>query len=224
LNAGLVNYFKTFLKTGIQQSGWLPKIIITSAYNKDETNSTMEKNEKDACKGLVIINTGNGKGKTTAALGCALRSAGHGQKVLILQYIKGSMNTGEVKSIESLKPYIEIFQLGKGFIKYKDGRPLVTESDKKDASQAYEFSIQKIKEGSYDLIILDEIINLLNFGLVSLEEVEKIISSLPEGSSVILTGADAPQALIDMADTVTEMKEIKHAFRSGIRAKKGIEF
>lgn len=187
-------------------------------------NSDKPAKESTGCKGLILINTGSGKGKTTAAIGCALRSAGHKQKVLILQYIKGTMNTGELKSIEQLKPYIEIFQLGKGFIKYKEGKPFITEDDKKDARQAYEFSIKKVKNDSYDLIILDEIINLLNFGLISFEEVKKIIFCRPEGSSIILTGSDAPMELIELADTVTEMKEIKHAFQKGISAKKGIEF
>jgi cob(I)alamin adenosyltransferase len=180
--------------------------------------------ENPQCHGLILINTGSGKGKTTAAIGCALRSAGHKQKVLILQYIKGNMNTGELKSIENLKPYIEIFQTGKGFIKYKEGKPFITEEDKKDAEQAYEFSIKKIKNGNYDLIILDEIINLLNFNLISFEEIKKIISSRSEGSSIILTGSNAPIELIELADTVTEMKEIKHAFHKGINAKKGIEY
>src|SRR5450830_692472 len=187
-------------------------------------NSDKTKKESSQCRGLILINTGSGKGKTTAAIGCALRSAGHKQKVLILQYIKGTMNTGELKSIEHLKPYIEIFQTGKGFIKYKEGKPFITEDDKKDAKQAYEFSIKKIENGSYDLIILDEIINLLNFGLISFEEIKKIICCKPEGSSVILTGSNAPMELIELADTVTEMKEIKHAFNKGINAKKGIEF
>ncbi|MHB9128780.1 MAG: cob(I)yrinic acid a,c-diamide adenosyltransferase [Candidatus Humimicrobiaceae bacterium] len=187
-------------------------------------NSDKPAKESPECKGLILINTGSGKGKTTAAIGCALRSAGHKQKVLILQYIKGTMNTGELKSIEQLKPYIEIFQLGKGFIKYKKGKPFITEDDKKDARQAYEFSIKKVKNDSYDLIILDEIINLLNFGLISFEEVKKIIFCRPDRSSIILTGSDAPMELIELADTVTEMKEIKHAFQKGISAKKGIEF
>jgi len=193
---------------------------------KDEHNMNTESpgNNISQASGLVLINTGGGKGKTTAAIGCALRSAGHKQKVLILQYIKGSMNTGELESIELLKPYIEIFQTGKGFIQYKEGKPFITDEDKKDARAAYEFSIKKIESGSYDLIILDEIINLLNFGLITFEEIKKIIFSRPEGSSIILTGSNASPELIELADTVTEMKEIKHAFQKGIYAKKGIEY
>ena len=187
-------------------------------------NSGKSAKENFRSRGLILINTGNGKGKSTAAIGCALRSAGHEQKVLILQFIKGTMHTGELKSIEYLKPFIEIFQTGKGFIKYKEGKPFITEEDKKDARLAYEFSIKKIENGNYDLIVLDEIINLLNFGLISFEELKKIIFSRPEGSSIILTGRNAPLELIELADTVTEMKEIKHAYNKGMNAKKGIEF
>lgn len=193
------------------------------AENKENSFKKIIK-EKPGSKGLILINTGIGKGKTTAALGCALRSAGHKQKVLILQYIKGTMNTGELKSIECLKPFIEINQLGKGFIKYKNGTPFITDEDRQDAKLAYEYSLKKIKNGSYDLIILDEIINLLNFNLITFEETKKLINSKPENSSMILTGSNASQELIDLADTVTEMKEIKHAFQKGIIAKKGIEY
>jgi cob(I)alamin adenosyltransferase len=189
--------------------------IIRKDYNKNIKNNPVKN------KGLIIINTGNGKGKTTAALGCALRSAGHKQKVLILQFIKGNMVTGELKSIKYLKLYIEIFQLGKGFIKYKNGKPFITEKDKLDAKNAYEFSLKKIQSENYDLIILDEIINLLNFNLVSFNEVKKLINCKQQSSSIILTGSNAPEKLISLADTVTEMREIKHAFQKGIMAKNG---
>jgi cob(I)alamin adenosyltransferase len=193
--------------------------------NKTKDNKEMaERKSANNDKGLVIINTGNGKGKTTAALGCALRSAGHKQKVLILQYIKGNMPTGELNSIEYLKPYVEIFQLGKGFIKYKDGKPFITDKDIQNAKTAFEFSLKKIQNENYDLIILDEIINLLNFNLISLEEIKTLINCKSQNSSIILTGSNASEELIGLADTVTEMKEIKHAFQKGIKAKKGIEY
>ena len=185
---------------------------------------TPERKSINNDNGLIIINTGNGKGKTTAALGCALRSAGHKKKVLILQYIKGNIFTGELNSIEYLKPYVEILQLGKGFIKYKDGKPFITDKDIQDAKNAYEFSLKKIQNENYDLIILDEVINLLNFNLISLKELKMLINCKSQNSSIILTGSNAPKELIDLADTVTEMKEIKHAFQKGIKAKKGIEY
>jgi len=185
----------------------------------------MNKNHRNQKKlGRILINTGTGKGKTTAALGCALRAAGHKQKVLILQFIKGSMKTGEIDSIECLKPYIEIRQLGKGFIKYHEGKPLITEKDRKNAEESFKITEKMIKSNDYDLIILDEIINSVNFGLIKTERLLALLSEKPEKLTIILTGADAPEELIDIADTVTEMRMVKHAFDKGARAYKGIEY
>lgn len=192
--------------------------------DKKENNSTKVKRERIKKEGLVLINTGNGKGKTTAALGCALRAAGHKKKVLILQFIKGAMNTGELKSLEYLEQFIEIKQLGEGFIKYKDGKPFITDDDRRNARMTFDYSSKRIENSDFGLIILDEIINLLNFNLISIGEIKELINKRPKGSCIILTGSNAPQELIDIADTVTEMKEIKHAFQQGIIAKKGIEY
>ncbi|MCE5329822.1 cob(I)yrinic acid a,c-diamide adenosyltransferase [bacterium] len=192
--------------------------------DKKENNSTKVKKERIKKEGLVLINTGNGKGKTTAALGCALRAAGHKKKVLILQFIKGAMNTGELKSLEYLEQFIEIKQLGEGFIKYKDGKPFITDDDRRNARMTFDYSSKRIENSDFGLIILDEIINLLNFNLISIGEIKELINKRPKGSCIILTGSNAPQELIDIADTVTEMKEIKHAFQQGITAKKGIEY
>lgn len=192
--------------------------------NNKEINLKKQKREKSKNEGLVLINTGNGKGKTTAALGCAIRCAGYKKRVLILQFIKGTIKTGELEAFECLKPYIEIQQLGAGFIKYKDGKPLIADKDIQNARNSLEYTIGKIKDSSYDLIILDEIINLLNFNLITIDEIILLLNIRPKNASIILTGSNAPQELIDIADTVTEMKEIKHAFRKGVIAKKGIEY
>ncbi|MHB1347994.1 MAG: cob(I)yrinic acid a,c-diamide adenosyltransferase, partial [Candidatus Humimicrobiaceae bacterium] len=120
---------------------WIKSYSLKTMSDNSNTDSKKSENGSSGCRGLILINTGSGKGKTTAAIGCALRSAGHKHKVLILQYIKGNMNTGELRSIEHLKSYIEILQLGKGFIKYKEGKPFITEDDKKDAKLAYEFTL-----------------------------------------------------------------------------------
>lgn len=192
--------------------------------NKKENYSIKGSGKKTKKDGLILINTGNGKGKTTAALGCALRAAGHKKKVLILQFIKGTMRTGEMASLQYLKQFIEIKQLGKGFIKYKDGRPLINTSEKLNAKKAFDYSLDRIKNGDFDLIVLDEIINLLNFNLITINDIKELINKRPEGSCIILTGSNAPAELIDIADTVTEMKEIKHVFKKGIAAKKGIEY
>ena len=180
--------------------------------------------KRNTKEGLVIINTGTGKGKTTAALGMALRAAGHGQKVLILQFIKGAWKTGESKIMERLRPEIEMIQLGKGFIKIEDGKLKITQKDRDDAARSLQFARGKIINGSYDMVILDEMNNLLAYGLIETEEIIRLIEERPKASSIVLTGRGAPEELIDIADTVSEVREIKHAYSRGIKAKKGIEY
>jgi cob(I)alamin adenosyltransferase len=175
-------------------------------------------------RGQVIINTGTGKGKTTAALGMAVRAAGHGQKVLILQFIKGAWKTGESKFMKKLAPEIEMIQLGKGFFKIEDGKVKITPKDRKEAREAFEIAADKIMSGKYELIVLDEIINLLAYDLIGSSEIISLLKGRPQGLSVVLTGRGATKELIDAADTVSEIKEIKHAFSKGIKAKKGIEY
>jgi len=192
--------------------------------SKKKLESQKDKYKKNVREGLVLVNTGNGKGKTTAALGVALRAAGHNLRILILQFIKGSWKSGEVKTIEKLKPLIEIEQLGKGFIDFKDGKLMITQEQIDNASESFKYAASKINSNQYDIVILDEIINLIDYRLLKLEDVISLIKNKPAGLSIILTGRSAPEKLIDIADTVTEMKEIKHAFNKGIRAKKGIEY
>jgi cob(I)alamin adenosyltransferase len=175
-------------------------------------------------RGQVIINTGTGKGKTTAALGLAVRAAGHNQKVLILQFIKGAWKTGESKFMKKLAPEIEMMQLGKGFFKIEDGKVKITPKDREEASKSFEIARNKIMSGQYDLIVLDEIINILAYGLIGTVELISLLEERPQGLSVVLTGRGAPRELIDAADTVSEVKEIKHAYSQGIKAKKGIEY
>jgi cob(I)alamin adenosyltransferase len=185
----------------------------------------MDPSKEKSMKGLVLINTGNGKGKTTAALGLALRAAGHDMKVLILQFVKSDRMTGEAKVIkERLRPLVNIEQLGKGFIRFKDGKPDPTDEQIKNARDSFKYARDKIESNKYDLIILDEINNLVDYNILKVEEVAEVIKSKPEGLCLVLTGRSAPPGLIEIADTVTEMKEIKHAFQKGIKAKKGIEY
>lgn len=191
---------------------------------KKDKNSTRDKFNKDSKEGLVIINTGNGKGKTTAALGLALRAAGHDMKVLILQFIKSGRVSGEAKVItERLRPLVDIEQLGKGFIRFKNGKPDPTGEQIKNARDSFKYASDKIESNKYDLIVLDEINNLVDYGMLKVEEVAEIIKNRPKGICLVLTGRNASPELIDIADTVTEMKEIKHVFRKGIKARKGIE-
>ena len=181
-------------------------------------------------KGLVLINTGTGKGKTTAALGTAIRAWGDGQKVLILQFIKGSWKYGELKAIETLgkaEGRIEISPMGAGFVFHNKKDPENEErlAEKKElARRAWDMVRKEVMSGAWDLIVLDEINYAIHFGMLETEEVAGLIRERPPRLNMILTGRYAPKELIDLADTVTEMTLVKHAFQKGIRARKGIEF
>lgn len=183
-------------------------------------------------KGLLIIHTGDGKGKTTAALGLALRSWGDGFRVLILQFIKGGWTYGEMTAIEKIAALpeelgtggkIELRRMGKGFTRRSD-----KEADKEEhikaAKEALQEAEKEIISGKWDLIILDEINYAVKFGLISPEEVREVLKKRPEDLHVVMTGRDAHKDLQDMADLVTEMTLIKHPFQQGIKAQKGIEF
>lgn len=174
-------------------------------------------------KGLVIVYTGKGKGKTTAALGIALRAVGYNHRVCMIQFIKGSWHYGEMTSSKRLEPEFELTAVGKGFVGIMDDKsPL--EDHKKVAEEALRIARDKINSKTYNIVILDEINYALKLDLINLKDVLEIISNKPEEVNVILTGNYAKDELIEIADLVTEMKEIKHPFKSGIKAKKGIDF
>ncbi|XFO64727.1 Corrinoid adenosyltransferase [Sporomusa silvacetica DSM 10669] len=173
-------------------------------------------------KGLVIVNTGNGKGKTTAALGLGLRAWGQGLKVLVLQFIKGNWKYGELQAAERMGADFVIRQLGEGFVNNTTG------DDRAEHQAAAEKALQdartEVMSGNWDMIILDEINYAIKFGLVSGEAVVELLAIKPPLLHLVLTGRDACQEIIDKADLVTEMKEIKHPYKKGIKAQKGIEF
>ena len=192
---------------------------------EEKNNCSQNISKKDSKEGLVLINTGNGKGKTTAALGLALRAAGHNFKVLILQFIKAPYyRTGEAKIMEKLKHLIEMEQLGRGFIKFKNGKPELTKEQIDNAIESFKYAREKIYSSKYDMVILDEINNLIDYGLLKVEDVVDLIKNKPKKISIVLTGRNAHHKLVDIADTVTEMKEVKHASSKGIKARKGIEY
>ncbi|MCL6610407.1 MAG: cob(I)yrinic acid a,c-diamide adenosyltransferase [Peptococcaceae bacterium] len=170
-------------------------------------------------KGLVMVFTGNGKGKTTASLGMALRAWGQGMKVLMLQFIKGHRVYGELTAAAKLEG-MEIRPMGDGFIT-SGGR---LELHRQAARNALEEARREITGGRWDMVILDEIIYAVGFNLLSEEEMLDLISLKPPGMHLVLTGRNAPQSLIDRADLVTEMKEIKHPYARGVKAQKGVEF
>ena len=178
-------------------------------------------------KGLVIVYTGDGKGKTSAALGNVFRALGHGWKVLVIQFFKGDWPIvfGELESAK-LHKNLEILQLGKGFVKIMgDKKPF--KDHQIAATEAVKLAKEKILSGKYDLVVLDEVnyaVDYLDIRLVELKDLIEIIEKKPEHTHLILTGRDAKKEIIELADLVTEMKEIKHPFQKGIPAQKGIDF
>lgn len=178
--------------------------------------------EEQKKKGLILVNTGNGKGKTTASLGMAFRAWGQGMKVLVLQFIKGGWKYGELKAAEQLGPNFEIRQMGEGFIKGPGDKSL--DEHRHAAQEALNAARAEISSGKYDLIILDEILYAIHYGLVPLDDVLDLLAKKPADLHLVLTGRNAPPEIIERANLVTEMREIKHPFAEGIPAQKGIEF
>jgi cob(I)alamin adenosyltransferase len=177
----------------------------------------------DIRNGLTVVYTGKGKGKTTAALGTVIRAVGYGLRVFMLQFIKGSWHYGELDGAKLLAPYFVIERMGKGFYKILDDK-LPEEEHRKAALAAADRAIEILRSREYDLVILDEINVAVMTGLLPVEKVLEIIATKPESTHLILTGRGAPQEVIDHADLVTEMREIKHPFQKGKLAQKGLDF
>lgn len=173
--------------------------------------------------GLVIVYTGGGKGKTTAALGLALRAIGHGKRVRMIQFIKGSWHYGEMTSSSRLEPEMEMVAVGRGFVGILDDTS-TPEQHRAVAAEAISMSRRDVSSGQYDIVILDEINYAVNLGLVEEADVLALLESRQKDVDVVLTGNHAPSVVLDVADMVTEMREIKHPFQKGIRAKKGIDY
>jgi len=176
---------------------------------------------KESKTGLVEVYTGDGKGKTTAALGLALRACGQGLKSYMIQFMKGEIYYGELGAVKNLPDdCFTITQMGRpDFVSRDNPDPIDVEL----AQKALELAREVIETGGHDILILDEVNVALDFGLISTSEVLKLIDSKPQEMELILTGRYAPRAIIDRADLVTEMKEIKHPYMRGIPARVGIE-
>ena len=172
-------------------------------------------------KGLLIVFTGDGKGKTTAALGTALRAIGQGFKVMMIQFIKGAWKSSELESAKRLAPMLEIRPVGRGFV-FKDKGP--TPEDIKAAEEGWALAQEKMRSGEYDLVILDEINYAISYRMLSPEAVVQALQAKPEMLHVILTGRNAHPATVELADLVTEMREVKHPYQKGIQAQRGIEY
>jgi cob(I)alamin adenosyltransferase len=174
-------------------------------------------------KGLIIVYTGPGKGKTTAALGAMVRCVGQGMKVLMVQFIKGSWHYGELEAAHLLgEERFKILPMGRGFVKVGAEKP--DPEDIRLVQEAWEFARATILEGQYDLVVLDEINYAISYKMLDAGVVVEALKKKPETLHVILTGRNAHPAIVDLADLVTEMREVKHPYQKGILAQKGIEY
>lgn len=172
-------------------------------------------------KSRILIFTGDGKGKTTAALGMALRASGHGMRTLILQFIKADATVGELTAVKNL-PGVEIIQTGRGFV--PSPMDLAFSEHRQAALHALEKAAEALRSRRYDLIILDEICTAMDKGLITEDQIMKLMEESGETSCLVLTGRGATCPIIAKADTVTEMRSLKHGLDEGITAQKGVEY
>jgi cob(I)alamin adenosyltransferase len=172
-------------------------------------------------QGMIQVYTGDGKGKTTAALGLACRAVGHGFKVIMIQFLKGNMEYGEIATAKKLAPYLTIKQMGRGCLLKKSNNP--EPEDIRAAQDGVALAHEVLQKGDYDIVILDEITVALDLGLIDTKAVLRLMDERPPHVELVLTGRYAPPEIIERADLVTEMEEIKHYYRQGIEARMGIE-
>ncbi|MTI82790.1 MAG: cob(I)yrinic acid a,c-diamide adenosyltransferase [Firmicutes bacterium] len=172
-------------------------------------------------QGLVQVYTGNGKGKTTASLGLALRAIGHGYKVFMLQFMKGSKDYGELQTAEKYLPNFIIVQSGLETFVNKENP---SQSDLDMAHQGFKTAQKVVNEGHYDLVILDEINIAMDFNLIPVQDVLELVKTKPPHVELIFTGRSAPEAIREAADLISEMTLVKHPYYLGIEARQGIEF
>jgi len=173
-------------------------------------------------KGLLMVFTGNGKGKTSAAMGVALRAVGQGFKVLMIQFIKGSWHYGELDSAPLLGGAFEIRPMGRGFVKVGAEKP--DPEDVRLAGEAWNAAVEAMQSDRYDMVILDELNYTIHYGMLPIARVIEDLGRRPERLHVIATGRNAHSELVEAADLVTAMKEIKHPFHQGILAQRGIDY
>jgi cob(I)alamin adenosyltransferase len=173
--------------------------------------------------GLVVVITGNGKGKTTSAMGMVLRSSGHGLKTCIIQFMKGDLYSGEWDGVKLLGGLVELHSTGMGFCGIQ-GNPYSRDEHRECAQNAIELVKEKMSSGEFDILLLDEINNALKLKLVDLDQVLDIVNSKPELMHLVLTGRDAHPDVVELADTVSEVCEIKHAYRKDIEPQPGIDY
>lgn len=174
-------------------------------------------------RGLVVVITGNGKGKTTSAMGMVLRASGHGLRSCIIQFMKGDLYSGEWDGVKRLGDLVELHATGKGFCGIR-GNPYSREEHRANAQEGIALAREKILSGRYDLVVLDEINNALKHRLIDLDQLLALLDARPEPLHLVLTGRNAAPELIERADTVSEVQEIKHAYRKQIEPQPGIDY
>ena len=184
-----------------------------AAHDKIMAGKTVE-------KGLLIVHTGKGKGKTTAALGMVVRAIGHGKKVGVVQFVKGAMTTGEKVVFDAFPEQVEFKPMGEGFTWNTQDRARDIELSR----EAWEEVKRMVADPAYDMVLADELNIVLRYDYLPLDEVIEVLTGRDEMKHVIVTGRNAPEGLMDAADLVTEMTLVKHPFRSGVKAQAGIEF
>ncbi|MBN1320841.1 MAG: cob(I)yrinic acid a,c-diamide adenosyltransferase [Thermoleophilia bacterium] len=172
--------------------------------------------------GYVVVLTGDGKGKTTSALGMAVRAIGQGFRVIVLQFLKGTWRYGELETAKRLAPDLSIRPLGEGFVHVNPENP--APKDVACAQRAWEVCKETLRSGEYDMVILDELNTTISYGLLPVDEVIAVLRARPPRVHVVITGRGAHPKMVEYADLVTEMKEIKHPYQSGATARKGIEY
>jgi cob(I)alamin adenosyltransferase len=173
--------------------------------------------------GLVVVLTGYGKGKTSSALGMVFRACGHGLKVCMIQFMKGDIFTGEWEAVKKIDCDVEIVPTGMGFCGIQ-GNPYSHAKHREAAQRAVSLAKERITSGEYGLIVLDEINNAVHLKLVDLEQVVDLIKSKPPLLHLVLTGRDAAPEIVELADTVSEVREVTHAYRKGIEPQPGVDF
>src|SRR4030088_989793 len=173
-------------------------------------------------RGLIIVKPGPGKGKTTAAMGTGLRAVGQGMRVLMLQFLKGSWHYGELDAVQAFGDKFVMKQMGRGFVKGGTEKP--DPEDVRMVAEAWAEAEKAIHSGEWDLVVLDEINYAISYGMLDSAKVAEFLKHKPEMVHVILTGRNAHPTIVELADTVTEMRQIKHAYEKGVMAQRGIEY
>ncbi len=192
------------------------------AQSRLETGTINASHMADVRRGLIIVNTGPGKGKTTAAMGTALRAVGQGMRVLMLQFLKGSWHYGELDAVQAFGDKFIMKQMGRGFVKVGAEKP--DPEDVRMVQEAWDEAAKAILSGEWDLVVLDEINYAISYGMLDPAQVVETLARRPDMVHVILTGRNAHPTIVEVADTVTEMRQVKHAYERGVMAQRGIEY